>query len=85
MTNKHAIEILTDYQAWLSDGQPLHWNAAEVGNAIFYAELDIDSILAATILQDYRNWLEFGQPFYHTLDNLIDSLNIAIETLKSNQ
>ena len=85
MTNKRAIEILTDYQAWLSDGQPLHWNASEIGLAIYFAELEINSILAATILQDYRNWLEFGQPFYHRLDNLIDALSIAIETLKSNQ
>jgi hypothetical protein len=85
MTNKRAIEILTDYLDWLNDSKPLHWSAAEVGNAIFYAELDIDSILVAKVLKDYRDWLEFGQPFYHKLDNLSDALSIAIETLKSNQ
>jgi hypothetical protein len=85
MTNKRAIEILTDYQAWLSDGQPLHWSASEIALAIHFAGLEIDSVLAATILGDYHNWLEFGQPFYHTLDNLTDALNIAIETLKANQ
>jgi hypothetical protein len=84
MTNKRAIEILTDYLDWLNDSKPLHWSAAEVGNAIFYAELDIDSILVAKVLKDYRDWLEFGQPFYHKLDNLIDALSIAIETLNTN-
>ena len=84
MTNKRAIEILTDYQAWLSDGQSLPWNASEIGLAIHFAELEINSILAAKVLKDYRNWLEFGQPFYHRVDNLIDALSIAIETLNTN-
>ena len=84
MTNERAIEILTDYQAWLSDGQPLHWSASEIGLAIHFAELEINSILAAKVLKDYRNWLEFGQPFYHRLANLFDALSIAIETLNTN-
>lgn len=84
MTNERAKEILTDCQAWLSNAEPLHWNASEIGLAINFAAIEMGSILATEVLKDYRNWLEFGQPFYHRIDNLIDALSIAIETLNTN-
>lgn len=85
MKKERVVEVLTDLSAWINGDRSLYWSASEIGLAIHFAELEIDSILAAKVLHDYRDWLEFGQPLCYTLNNLSDALNIAIETLQSNK
>jgi hypothetical protein len=82
MTKERAIEILTNYHAWLSNNEGLYWSASEVNSAIRFAEPEFKDENAATIIREHRNWIEFGQPFFHTLEVLNESLIIAVENLK---